>query len=57
VLINYLGLIKKSIFHSRLSLQEATNRILEKVNNMYTGHKNTNQNQNHNLGKECELDR
>jgi len=39
---NYLGLLKKSISHSRFPLQEATNRILEKVNNMNTGHENTN---------------
>jgi len=53
---NYLGLIKKSISHSRFPLQEATNRILEKVNNMYTGHENTNFNKTYKLGKECELD-
>lgn len=53
---NYLGLIKKSISHSRFPLQEAANRILEKVNNMYTGHENTNFNQNHKLSKECDVD-
>lgn len=53
---NYLGLIKKSMSHSRFPLQEAANRILEKVNNMYTGHENTNFNQNHKLSNECDVD-
>jgi len=37
-------------------LQKATYRILEKVNNMCTIHENTNFNQNHTLGKACDID-
>jgi len=40
----------------RFLLQKATNIILEKVNNMCTVHKNTNFNENHKLGNECDID-
>lgn len=49
---NYLGIIKKKISHSRYPLQEAANRITEKMKILNTLVKN----ENYKLGKECEMD-
>lgn len=53
---SYLGAIKKSISHSRYPLQEAANRILEKVNILYTKKTNTNINESHKLSNEYNID-
>ncbi|KAF0721930.1 Uncharacterized protein FWK35_00030499 [Aphis craccivora] len=49
---NYLGIIKKKISHSCYPLQEAANRITEKMNILNT----LVINENYKLGKECEMD-
>jgi len=53
---NYLGLLKKSISHSRFPLQEAANRILEKINIMYSDHENTIDIEKYKLSNECDGD-
>lgn len=54
---NYLGVLKKSISHSRFPLQEAANRILEKVNIMMCSDRESIIDiESYKLSNECDVD-
>lgn len=52
---NYLGLVKKLIFHSRFILQMLLTELKKNFNIMYIDRDNTNFIKNHQLNNECDV--